>query len=144
MDYLSVFDISASGMSIEKSRLELVATNLANANRTRPAGESPYSAKTLVSVPAGSSSFSRELDAVGRVPAYGAEQAVVLESAEEHRVSFEPAHPHADKDGFVKYANVDLLTEMMTMMRSVRAYEANVKAVNAYKAMVQQALEIGS
>ena len=144
MSYLTVFDISASGMSIEKSRLELVATNLANANKTRPASEAPYSAKSLVSTAAAASSFSRELDAAGRVPAHGVEQAMILQSTEQHRVSYEPAHPHADEDGFVKYSNVDLLTEMMSMMRSVRAYEANVKAVNAYKAMVQQALEIGS
>lgn len=143
MSYLSVFDISASGMSIEKTRLELVASNLSNANRTRPAGNVPYAAKRLASGPAEGSNFATAMDAVSGVRASGVEERFVYESTEDFRLSYEPAHPHADKDGFVKYSNVNLLTEMMTMVRSVRAYEANVKAVNAYKAMIQQALEIG-
>lgn len=143
MSYLSVFDISASGMSVEKSRLEFVAKNLANANSTRPAGETPYTAERLISGPSQGVSFSDVIDqaAVGRLS--GVQQTSVKHSSDEFRLSYEPNHPHANSDGFVTYGNVDLLTEMMEMVRSVRAYEANVKAVNAYKAMVQQALEIG-
>ncbi|WP_346837608.1 flagellar basal body rod protein FlgC [Microbulbifer sp. SAOS-129_SWC] len=142
MDYLSVFDISASGLSVEKSRLELVASNLANANSTRPADQRPYAAKRLMTNPAGAKSFAEQMNLVDELRGVGSGK--VYESNDDFRLSYEPDNPNSDEKGFVKYANVNLLTEMMTMLRSQRAYEANVKAVNAYKAMIQQALKIGS
>jgi flagellar basal-body rod protein FlgC len=60
------------------------------------------------------------------------------------RLVYDPSHPHADGHGFVAYSNVDSLSEMTTILRATRAYEANIKAINAAKAMAQQALEIGS
>ena len=141
MDYFNSFAISASGLMVEKLRMETAALNLANANSTAAAGSEPFSALTVVSQP--TDVFESFLTAGGEAPTT-AVSAVLEPRIGAPRLVHDPAHPHADANGFVSYANVDTLSEMMTMMRATRAYEANIKAINAAKAMAQQALDIGS
>lgn len=135
MDYFRSFQISAAGLSIEMLRLQTAALNLANANSTAAPGSEPFRALDVVAGPiamtAGEASPS-------------ANNAHIEPRLVAPRMVYDPAHPHADADGFVAHANVDVLSEMVTMMRATRVYEANIKAVNAAKAMAQRALEIGS
>jgi flagellar basal-body rod protein FlgC len=141
MDYFASFAISASGLTVEKLRMETAALNLANANSTAPAGSEPYSALTVVSHP--TAAFENYLAGDGEMGA-AAVTATLQPQAGAPRLVHDPSHPHADANGFVSYAKIDTLSEMVTMMRATRAYEANIKAINAAKAMAQQALDIGS
>jgi flagellar basal-body rod protein FlgC len=139
MDYFRSFQISAAGLSVEMLRMETAALNLANANTSAPPGTEPFRALDVLAEQVG----------VGPVRPSHEFYRSALDATVEPRISaprmvYEPAHPHADENGFVTYANVDVLSEMVSMMRATRAYEANVKAINAAKAMAQSALEIGS
>lgn len=142
MNYFTSFDISASGLVAERLRLEAVATNLANANTTSAPGSAPYQAVRVISRPIGAE-FARYLGASGGPLPAGVQVTGLEKTAAAPRLVYDPNHPDADGSGFVAYANVDPLSEMVTMMAAVRAYEANIKAISAAKVMAQKALEIG-
>lgn len=139
MDYFRSFQISSAGLAVEMLRMQTAALNLANANTTAPPGGEPFRALDVVAAPIGP---LPGVEAQGLHPA--ALNATLEPRLSPPRMVYDPAHPHADANGFVAYANVDALSEMVSMMRATRAYEANVKAINAAKAMAQQALQIGS
>ncbi len=144
MDYFSSFEISATGLMAEKLRLEAVAMNLANANTTFAPGTTPYQALRVVSRPIAGGAFTRLYEGErSRLPAGVTALGLERTTAAPRKV-FDPQHPDADAQGFVAHANIDPLSEMVTMMSAVRAYEANIKALNAAKVMAQKALEIGS
>lgn len=139
MDYFNSFAISAAGLTVEKLRLETAALNLANANTTSASATELYRPHSVVNTPV--SPFANHISVDGRAALV---QAVVQPRSEAPRMVYDPGHPHANTEGFVAHANVDSLSEMVTILRATRAYEANVKAMNAAKAMAQQALEIGN
>lgn len=142
-DYFSAFDISASGMDVQKMRVETVALNLANMNTTRTAAGGPYRPLHVVISERGGATFHQTMDAARQRLELGA---AVAELREEHlspRLVYEPGHPDADEKGFVAYPNINPVTQMMTLIESTRAYEANVRALNAAKTMALRALEIG-
>lgn len=143
-DYFSAFDISASGMDVQKMRVETVALNLANMNTTRTAAGGPYRPlHVVISERGGGAAFHQAMDAARQRLELGA---AVAELREEHlapRLVYEPGHPDADEKGFVAYPNINPVTQMMTLIESTRAYEANVRALNAAKTMALRALEIG-
>lgn len=142
MSTFNSFNISAAGLSVEKLRMETAALNFANANSTAPPGTEPFTPLSVVSSPA--VPFGDYLQTSQGFPSGGAVQATVEPRLTTPRLVYEPAHPHADSHGMVAYANVDSLTEMVSMLRATRAYEANIRAINAAKAMAEQALDIGS
>jgi flagellar basal-body rod protein FlgC len=138
MDYFRSFAISAAGLAVEMLRMETAALNLANANSSVAPGAEPFRALEVIAPPAGIAQNAAASD-------HGTTLNATLEPRiAAPRMVYEPAHPHANAEGFVSYANVDVLSEMVSMMRATRAYEANIKAINAAKAMAQRALEIGS
>jgi len=142
MDYFKSFAISASGLAAEKLRLETAALNLANADTTAAPGTEPY--RSLEVVGSATQAFASFLPTDSSETSLSAVTATVQPRIMPPRMVYDPAHPHADTNGFVARANVDSLSEMVTILRATRAYEANIKAINAAKAMAQQALEIGS
>lgn len=144
MDYAQVFEISSSGMHVQKTRLEVAAHNLANANTVNQADGSPYQPMRVVSHAmnrAERASFSDIMD--GNQLGGGAAAAVVPDLSAVPRVAHEPGHPHADANGMVRYPGVNHLDQMMTINEALRAYEANVAALQAAKTMASRALEIG-
>lgn len=141
MDYRSAFQISASGMTVEKTRLDITAVNLANVHSTRAADGTLFRPMRVVSAQA--SSFSTTLESLGAASLGGAQVASIEEAVSSPRAVYEPGHPQADDKGFVEYPGVDQVSEMVTMMTAVRAYEANVIAMNAAKTMAVKALDIG-
>lgn len=143
MDYFNAFAISASGMEVQKIKLDTVALNLANVNTTRSVEGGPY--KPLVTIIAekmGVDSFDGVLQSAQQQLG-GAEVVDLQTQNKEPRLVYEPAHPDADEKGFVAYPNINPVSEMVKMMEATRAYEANVKAANAAKTMALRALEIG-
>ncbi|MDM5179194.1 flagellar basal body rod protein FlgC [Massilia sp. CCM 8695] len=139
MDQHSLFQISASGMAVEKLRLDVSTANLANMHSTAGAGKALYRPLQVISraVPL---TFSEQM---GHIAAGGAEVASIAPQEVAPRMVFEPAHPDADAKGFVAYPGVNQTSEMMTMLSALRAYEANVVALKAAKTMASRALEIG-
>jgi len=137
MPYSDFFSISAVGMDIERLRLDLAAMNLANSRvAMSPAGDG-YRPLRMVAVRASASS-------VGNFEQWMQAPKVRVEAMDmPPQKVLEPGHPLADAMGFVKYPAVDHTQEMVTIMTAVRAYEANVAALNMSRSMVLKALEIG-
>jgi flagellar basal-body rod protein FlgC len=145
MDYNSILGVSAAGMSLEKMRTDVTALNLANAHTLVGAqgGYQPLrvaaSVAPLSNLSGTANGFAALVDATLRAPS---EAAVVPTGAAPLKV-YEPTHPQADTNGYVSYPGVDQVTEMTTMMVSVRAYQADVAAFNTSKTLALKALEIG-
>ena len=141
MDIVAAFDVSAAGMNIERMRLDVSATNLANANTTRGPDGVMFKPLRLVAHP--SQPFTELLHGIlGKNLGPGTVEVEALDLPP--REVFEPGHPDADERGFVAYPAVNPVSEMVQLISISRAYEANVRAFNAAKSMAQKALEIGS
>lgn len=138
---MDAMQISLSALDVEWRRLEVIAQNLANMNTTRTASGEPYRPLRLLSGP--SISFSDTLTNQAMVSPSGVQVLGVEATSNGFRRVYEPAHPHADAEGFVTYPNVDHAAEMTAMIRASRAYEANLAAVSMAQDMYTRALEIG-
>ena len=138
-------DASASGLTAERLRLDIIAGNLANANTTRTPEGGPYRRKMPVFVQGVGNGFRSFLQVFTRSldEAQGVQVAAVVSDERPGKVKYEPGHPDADENGFVTMPNVDVVTEMVDMISATRGYEANVTAINAAKQMAMRALEIG-
>ena len=146
MRLFRAMDSSASGLTAERLRLELIANNIANANTTRTPEGGPYRRQVAIFAPRQSSGFAALLARWrGRAEAPGEGVRVVGVMADQAptKRKHDPGHPDADAEGYVEYPNVDVVTEMVDMISATRAYEANVKAIEAAKTMALRALEIG-
>lgn len=142
MNLLSAIDISASGLTAQRMRIQVLVSNMVNANTTDVDGTGPYSRKDVVFrakvlEPNFGEAFEEAL-AEGQ----GVEvERIVTDSSEPVR-RYEPGHPHADKDGYVSYPNINPMEEMVNMMSATRSYEANLKVVESVKDMAYKTLEI--
>jgi flagellar basal-body rod protein FlgC len=145
MDYMTAFEISASGMALERVRLDTMALNLANANTTRSEDGGPYRPLRVIAQARNAADFEGRIDALlnDRYPG-GVEVAEIATQDVDPRLVYDPGHPDADGKGYVAYPSINPVSEMVTMIEAVRGYEANVRALNAAKAMALSALEIGS
>jgi flagellar basal-body rod protein FlgC len=141
MDYFNSFDVSASGMAVQRLMLETVALNLANANTTQTVEGGPYRPLAVMVREKNAADFARYMESPYSL---GATVQAVNVLSRPPRLVHEPGHPDADGRGFVAYPAIDPVAEMVTLVESVRAYEANVRAVNAAKEMALRALEIGN
>lgn len=145
MGYFSSLDVSASGMSAQRMRMDLISQNIANANTTKTADGTPYRRQALLLGTNTNNPFSNYLSGAskealsdGKVKIQG-----VIEDQSDFKRVYEPNNPEADEDGYVLYPNVDIVTEMVDMISASRSYEANVTASTASKNMAMQALNIG-
>ncbi|HEY9219059.1 MAG TPA: flagellar basal body rod protein FlgC [Phenylobacterium sp.] len=138
---MQAMEISRTGLDVEWRRLEVIAENIANASTTRTALGGPYRPMRLVSGPkadfARLMGESRPADLAG-VTVLGVEP---MQTAS--RRVLEPGHPHADADGYVTYPGFDHAAEMTLMVKTSRAYEANLVAMNAARQMYAKALDLG-
>ncbi|GIP36806.1 flagellar basal-body rod protein FlgC [Paenibacillus sp. J31TS4] len=147
MRLTSSFDISSSALTAQRLRMDVISSNIANADTTRARLESgkwvPYSRKVATIAPK-QQPFSQMLNtAMQGMSGEGVKVTQITEDREPFKRVYNPAHPDADTNGYVEMPNVDVLKEMVDMLSATRSYEANVTALNASKAMVVKALEIG-
>lgn len=119
--------ISASGLSAERLRLDVISSNIANANSMKIGRQDPYRRREVL---------------LGNGPD-GVEVKGVIEDPKPFREVSDPGNPYADAKGKVYYSNVEPLYEMVNMMSASRAYEANIAAFNSTKSMIRSALQIG-
>lgn len=150
MDYARTFAISAAGMATERMRVDAAALNLANANTVQtPDGTAYQPVRVLArALSAGSVAgvfADRVEDGLALVGGAALEvpTATLEPTGATPRSVYEPGHPFADAKGFVSYPGVDTATEMVSLMTAMRAYEANVAAMNTARALALKTLEIG-
>jgi flagellar basal-body rod protein FlgC len=139
-------DVSATGLTAERLRMDIISKNIANANTTRTSSGTPYRRQVPIFKESSTNlSFQQHLDAAksGIVGGSGVEVTAVKEDKSPFKKVYDPGHPDADKDGYVQMPNVDIVAEMINMISSTRAYEANVTCINSAKSMAMKALEIG-
>ncbi|HET7171883.1 MAG TPA: flagellar basal body rod protein FlgC [Gaiellales bacterium] len=133
MGMFDAFAISGSGMTAERLRMDVIASNLANADSTRGADGQPYRRRMVV-LQAGSPSFDQVLS--------GVKVAGVVDDQSPLRRVYDPSHPDADAQGYVTLPNVNPVTEMVDLITASRGYEANVTAMNAAKQMFSKTFDI--
>jgi flagellar basal-body rod protein FlgC len=145
MGLFQAFDISASGMTAERFRIDTIAENIANVNTTRTEDGTPYRRKIVTFEEKELTPFSSYYESArARAVGNGVKVSKVSEDTETDFVmKYEPANPDADDNGYVYYPNVNTVTEMTNLIDATRAYEANTTAFDASKSIVQAALQIG-
>lgn len=136
-------NISASALTAEKTRIDIISKNMANVNTTRGTGGLPYR-RQMVVFEEDKKPFSAYLEKYSnKFNGEGVKIREVVEDDTPFRLVYEPGHPDADENGYVMLPNVDMVKEMVDMIDAQRAYEANITAMNASKSMLMKALEIG-
>ncbi len=143
MDLLQASRISATGLTAQRTKMKVIAENLANVETTRTPEGGPYRRKMVVFSEKSAERFQEVLGRSQDVE-NGVEVTEIINSSDEFRLVFNPNHPDADPDtGYVTLPNINILTEMADMMLARRAYDANVSVMSNTKAMINRALEIG-
>ncbi len=141
MDLFSAMKVSAGGLSLQRTRMNVISSNLANANTTRTAEGGPYRRKEVVAeaTPLPGSQFGSMFDqAIQTV-----QVKEVKDDASAPRMVYDPGHPDADENGYVAMPNVNTVEEMVDMINASRGFEANATAIQTAKSMAQRAIEIG-
>jgi flagellar basal-body rod protein FlgC len=141
MSMFGGLEISASALTAERLRMDVVAENLANAQTTRGANGEPYRRKEVV-LQERAGSFGASLSAAMNQRGGGVEVAGIAEDQTPLKQVYDPGHPDADENGYVAMPNVDTVTEMVDLIGAQRAYEANVTAMQAAKQMFSRTLEL--
>ena len=135
-------DISASGLTAQRLRMDVISNNIANVNTTRSENGEPYRRK----MPVFAARLQEEMDNLANDKGNagnGVEVSKIRESSQPPKLVYKPQHPDADENGYVEMPNINVVSEMTDMMSASKAYQANVTAVNTSKEMVKSALQIG-
>ena len=150
MSMFNAMNISASALTAQRLRMDVISQNIANIQTTRTAEGGPYKRKTVIfeEVPDLDPFSARLTDAIrrGQKPTpqgMGVRVARVAEDDTPGILNYDPAHPDADEEGYVRMPNVNIIEEMVNMISASRSYEANVTAINSTKAMIAKTLELG-
>ncbi len=143
MDFFTSMDVSSSGMAAERTRMNLISSNIANANSTRTQEGGPYRRKDPVfsAVPA-TGNFNSVMDRNGAAGVKKVAVAQIREDQSPPRMQYDPTHPDADGQGYVALPNVNVIEEMVDMISATRSYEANVTAAEAAKSMAMKTLDL--
>lgn len=150
MSIFTAFNTSASALTAQRLRMDVISSNTANAQTTRARinenGEyEPYRRKMVLTQPDNRDfrTFLQKAKYRNSSVGSGVRVSGIVEDQEPFKQVFDPTHPDANEDGYVQYPNVDPLKEMVDLMSATRSYEANVTTINASKGMLLKALEIG-
>ncbi|MDI6601761.1 MAG: flagellar basal body rod protein FlgC [Thermoanaerobacteraceae bacterium] len=141
---MGVFDainVSASGLTAERLRMDIIADNIANANVTRTASGGPYRRKEVIFTE--KQNFASLLDKQVKVNSpSGVEVGKIVEDPSPFKLVYQPGHPDARADGYVEYPNVDVALEMVDLISASRAYEANMTVINDTKNILLKTLDL--
>lgn len=138
---MSVFNsmrINHSGLSLERLKMDVVSTNMANVNTTRTEEGGPYLRKEVLFT----ESMVAAKDTIGKRKSRGVKVVGIREDGEGLREVYNPEHPDSDEEGYVVMPNVNMVDEMISLINVQRTYEANVTALNTSKNLLKKALEI--
>jgi flagellar basal-body rod protein FlgC len=144
MSFFKSINISATGLTAERLRMDIISKNIANANTTRTAAGTPYRRQMAVFTEKTETTFDKALSsAMGKSSGEGVEVKEIVEDSTPFKRLYNPGHPDADEEGYVLMPNVDTVTEMINLISATRAYESNVTVLNSNKSMALKALDIG-
>ena len=148
MSFWNSLQISASGLSAQRLRLDVISNNIANAQTTRTAAGGAYKRQDVVFQAQGSqsaipSSIATRLSNYNPAPNGGVEVSQIITDQTPGQQVYDPTNPDANAQGYVTMPNVDLVTEMTNLLSATRSYEANLTVAEASKQMALKALEIG-
>jgi flagellar basal-body rod protein FlgC len=144
MDMMAGLQVSFSALNAQRTRMNVIASNLANAQSTRTPEGGPYKRQEVIFAAQPQRSAFEEVlndrlqDGVNAVHILD-----IVSDPNGTRLEYEPDHPDANAQGYVAYPNVNVMREMVDLISATRAYEANVTAINASKDMALRALQIG-
>lgn len=142
MSFLQSLNISGSGLTAQRLRMDVISENIANIDTTRTEEGGPYRRKMVV-FQATNNFKNMMIKNLNEYETGGVEVAEIIEDTSEFKPVYNPEHPDADENGYVSMPNVDSLKETLDIMEAYRAYQANVTALNTVKQMAIKALEIG-
>ena len=143
MSFLNSMSISASALTATRLRMDVIAENMANSDTTRTEHGEPYRRKYVVfKERTNDRNFSAFFNRARSTPG-GVRVIHIGRDMSEFKLDYNPSHPDADEEGYVRLPNVEVVQEMVDMMSAVRAYEANITALNALKDMAVKTFEIG-
>lgn len=143
MSLFSTLSVSASGMSAERQRAEVLVENIANADTTRTAEGGPYRRKDVVFESQGvSSPFSSFIESHIGGEQNGVGVSQIIEDTSEPDRRYLPGHPDADKDGYVAYPRVNPAEDTVDLLGASHSYQANVAAISAVKDMIQRSIDL--
>jgi flagellar basal-body rod protein FlgC len=144
VDFFDALHTSASGLSAQRLRMNVISSNLANMHTTRTPEGGPYQRKDVVFAARPAGAAFR--DVLAARMAGGATKVAVVGVVNDSKpplLKYDPQHPDADEKGYVALPNINLMEEMVNLLSATRSYEANITAIKASKSMVHKALEIG-
>jgi len=146
MGLFNSFVISASGLTAERLRMDVISNNIANVNTTRTENGGPYQRQRVIFEPRGEKLqflFPAIFDRSKRINQFqGVRVTEIVDDPTPPKMVYDPGHPDADANGYVAMPNVSIVKEMVDMISATRAYEANVTAVNSAKQMAARALDM--
>ena len=140
MSLLKAMSVAGSALRAQRTRMDTISSNLANADSTRTAEGGPYRRKDPLFAPQ-RAAFDAEL---GQAAAQGVDVVGIVEDTRPPKMVYDPDHPDSDDKGYVAMPNVNVVEEMVDMISASRSYEAATSAVRTVKAMANAAMEIGS
>src|SRR5262245_65352138 len=142
MDFFTAMEVSASGLSAERTRMNVAASNLANASTTRSADGGPYKRRDVgveaTQIDTHGAGDSRFAGAVRQV-----EVRQITQDSAPPRLEYDPGHPDADAKGYVAYPNINPVEEMVDMITASRAYEAGITTMSTAASTAERALGTG-
>jgi flagellar basal-body rod protein FlgC len=140
----STIDTSASGLTAQRLRMDLISDNIANVNTTRTDEGTPYQRKLAIFKEKNNSFLATMANKINNgVQSQGVEVQEIARDTTPFKTVYRPEHPDANEEGYVEMPNINVTSEMVDMIDASRAYEANVTAMNTTKSMAMKALEIG-
>ncbi|WP_312700040.1 flagellar basal body rod protein FlgC [Sedimentibacter sp.] len=142
MSFLQSLNISGSGLTAQRLRMDVISENIANKDSTRTENGEPYRRKMVV-LSAVNNFQNMFIENINEYEAGRVEVTEIVEDETEFKLVYNPEHPDAGEDGYVRMPNVDTLKETVDIMEAYRAYQANITALNTMKQMAIKALEIG-
>ena len=141
----NAMDVAASGMTAQRTRMDVISQNIANVNTTRDENGNVYKRQTVVFQENSNISFDKILsNKLSPYKAKGVKITAIVEDNSEGIMTYDPNHPDADENGYVMLPNVNTVTEMTNLIDASRSYEANATAFNGAKAMAMKGLELFS
>jgi len=147
MGFFDGYNVATSGMSAQRTRINMVSSNIANAQTTHTTDGGPYKKQNVVfeeilldsTKEKAKKNLSENVDDLS-LKGVGVKE--IIDSKDKPILKFEPEHPDANKDGYVAYPNINPVIEMVDLMEAMRSYEANVSAFKTQKTMDTQTLDI--
>ncbi len=133
--------INASGLTLERLKMDTISTNIANVNTTRTEEGGPYKRKDVL-FRESLINEKNKLTGKNEKKSVGVKVTGIAEDGENFKLVYDPSHPDANEEGYVQMPNVNMVDEMIALITTQRAYEANVTALNTSKSILKKALDI--